>query len=76
LGELNVSIGKSMEAYIYVYDNVDRLLYPKDDESKTRDARQTQKASGGNYFTQDEVKEISQLTSIAQVMLKIIDADI
>jgi hypothetical protein len=76
LGELNASISKSMEAYIHVYDNVDRLLYPNGDKSKTRDARQAQKTSGGTYFTQDEVKEISQLTSIAQVMLKIIDADI
>lgn len=76
LQELNDSINKSIEAYIHLYKEVSVVLYPKGDSSKSRDARQARQAHGDLYFTQEEAKEISKLGSVAQIMLKIVDAEL
>jgi hypothetical protein len=76
LSELNDSINKSMEAYRKTYGDVAVLLYPPNDDSKSKEARALRKQQGGKYFTSEEAQEIAKLGSVSQLMMKIVDAEI
>jgi hypothetical protein len=74
--ELNHSLNESMERYVTVFNNVNSYIFPTDDKSKTKEARQKRKKEGGNYFTEDEVLKIMQLRDFNKFLGTMVDANL
>jgi hypothetical protein len=74
--ELNKSLNKSMEAFGNVFLDVYNVLYPKGDNSKSKEARAARKNKSESAFTEYEEKKIQELAQTAVYMMKIADDEL
>jgi hypothetical protein len=74
--ELNYSLNESMERYVTVFNNVNSYIFPANDNSKTKEARQKRKDDGGEYFTADEFLKIKELREFRKFLGMLVDADL
>jgi hypothetical protein len=73
--ELNLSLNESMERYVIVFNNVNSYIFPIDDKSKTKEARQKKKNKGEEYFTGDEFQKIMELREFNKFLGTLTDTD-
>jgi hypothetical protein len=74
--ELIFSLNQSMERYVVVFNKINAYLFPADDKSKTKEARQNQKDQGGQYFTAAEFQKIMELREFNKFLGTFVDADL
>jgi hypothetical protein len=74
--ELNHSLNESIDKYVIVFNNVNSYIFPDDDISKTKEARQKRKDNGGNYFSKDEFQKIFELREFNKFLGILVDADL
>ena len=65
-----------MERYVTIFNNVNSYIFPTDDKSKTKEARQKRKDEGGKYFTEDEFLKIMELREFNKWLGTLVDADL
>lgn len=70
--ERGLGLGKGITAFRYCFDDVNKKLFPKGEESKKE--REQRVANGGDYFLENEKPEIESLIACAGYVLKMVEA--
>jgi len=71
-GELNRALEGTMNAYEKMFTKIYNNLYPANDASKSKKAREKNKKMHGTYFNEEEVDEVIYLKITGQFLLDLV----
>jgi gas vesicle protein len=74
--QVNKVLSKSFAPYTKMFDELEKIVFPEGDDSKTKASRTATQDSGGLYYTPEESEKIRALGRFSKHMKQIVEADL
>jgi uncharacterized membrane protein len=74
--QVNKVLSKSFAPYIKMFDELEKIVFPEGDESKTKASRTAAQDGGGLYYAPEELEKVRALGRFSKYMKQVVEADL
>jgi hypothetical protein len=75
VSNINKTLIEAFSRYTKMFNELDKIIFPEGDYSKSRTSREAAQNRGESYFSQEEMEKVRALGRFAKYMKQIIEAD-